>query len=392
MDWPDPNDLSSLLAHLSTFGELYPIELGRAAQRWLPMLAEAGWIVPVDGDMYAATTAYMALPNEMPAPERLRRICFAIPAYRRYLVAVLAQGLVQAGQVDQTSYYAQLEQWVVQVLAGLAGEINALLDELEAGSGRMVEWTPERVVARFDAWHTHNERDIEWDRALLGLSGTPTQLFSAVVSHAESFAVLEPAAVSSQLPVALLPDFDLTKDAGRLVLPSPKPWSTVRQSVYSSLPFFDAKGKPLYDATQTIQDIWQDVLVQQPYYRAVLRTVIAARLSGYGPEALALFVPDELGDVSLLIKDRERRRLADLLPSLVETLGYRALSKPSPARLGRILEHWIDVDALEVRAGQVVLGEPYTKTLYGRRRATRLLRGPAYKEQARLAKFLKEIK
>ena len=81
-----------------------------------------------------------------------------------------------------------------------------------------------------------------------------------------------------------------------------------------------------------------------------------------------------------------------LLPSLVETLGYQALSKPSPARLGRILEHWIAVGALEVKDGQVILGEPYALTLYERRQATMLLRGPAHEEQVRLEKFLKEIK
>jgi hypothetical protein len=225
------------------------------------------------------------------------------------------------------------------------------------------------------------------------LSGRPEQLFTAVLSHAASFASPHPVVVSSDMPVALLPDFDLTKDvAGHLALPPPGSWSTARQSVYSSLLFFDAQGKPLYDATQPVPVIWQDVLAQQPYYRAVLRTVIAVRFSGYGSDALALFVPDELGDARVLVGNRQCGALVDLLPALVETLGYRALSRPSPAQLGHILGHWMDVGAFEFKGGQVLLQESYARTLHERRRALMLLRGSAREEQVRLERYLKETR
>ena len=390
MSWPDPVALSLLLAHLSTYGELYPAEVDRAAQRWLPLLTEAGWVAPLDGGAYAATNAYLALPADLSESERLRRVCFALLAYRRYLVAVLVEGLVQAGQVD---YHEQLEQWVAHELAGLVGEINALLDELEARHGCMVEWPLERVAACFADWHAQYESFAAWDRALLGLSGTPEQLFTAVLSHAAAFASTPPVAVSSDMAVALLPDFDLTKDAaGHLALPPPGSWSTARQSVCSSLPFFDAQGKPLYDATQPVPVIWQDVLAQQPYYRAVLRTMIAVRFSSYGSDALTLFVPDELSDARVLVGSRECGALVDLLPPLIETLGCRVLSRPSPARVGRILEHWIDVGTFEFKGDQVFLREPYARTLHERRRALMLLRGPAREEQVRLERYLKETR
>ena len=391
MNWPDPVALSPLLAHLSTYGELYPAEVDRAAQRWLPLLAEAGWVASLaDGGAYAATNAYLALPADLSELEHQRRVCFALPAYRRYLVAVLAEGLVWAGQVD---YHEQLEQWIAHDLAGLAGEINALLDELDAGQGRMVEWPSERVAACFSDWHTQHESLAAWDRTLLGLSGTPEQLFTAVLSHAASFASPHPAVVSSDMPVALLPDFDLTKDAaGHLALPPPGSWSIARQSVCSSLSFFDAQGDPLCDATQPVPVIWQDVLAQQPYYRAVLRIVIAVRFSGYGSDALTLFVPDELGDARVLVGNRECGALVDLLPALVETLGYRALSRPSSAQVGHILGHWIDVGAFEFKGGQVLLQESYARTLHERRRALMLLRGPAREEQVRLERYLKETR
>jgi hypothetical protein len=197
--------------------------------------------------------------------------------------------------------------------------------------------------------------------------------------------------VLGDMPAALLPDFDLTKDEeGHLRLPPRAPWSIDRHSVCSSLSFFDAEGEPLYDSTQPVPIIWQDMLARQPYYRAVLRIVIAVRLSGYRSDTLALFVPDELDDARVLVGERERGELAALLPDLVKVMGYRALGKPSPARVGRILKHWSTVGAFELKGGRGFLQEPYARTLHERRRATRLLRGPAWEEQVRIEQFLKE--
>jgi len=388
VSWPDPITLLPLLAHLSTIGELYPAELDRAAQPWLSLLAKAGWVSPLADGAYAATDAYLSLPTDLSATERLRRICFAIPNYRRYLIAVLAEGLVGAGQVD---YYKQLEQWVIGDLSALAGEINTVLDELEAGQGRMVEWPSDRVTARFADWHAGHNSFAEWDQTLLGLSGTPTQLFTKALSYAAFFALPCQGSVLDGKPVALLPDFDLPLDeTGHLALPAPVAWATTRQSVNSSLPFYDAQGRPTHDAAQPVPVIWQDALSEQPYYRAVLRVAVAVRLSGYAPDELALFVPDDLGDTRIVVRGRERGALADLLPHLVETLGYRALSKPSQAQVRRILENWCLVGALEARGGQISLRESYARTLHERRRASRFLRGSAREEQRRIERFLKE--
>ena len=390
MNWPDPAALLPLLVHLSTYGELYPAELNRAAHHWLPLLTDAGWVASLDCEVYRVTNAYLALPAGLSELERQRRICFAIPAYRRYLIAVLAEGLVQAGQMD---YHEQLERWVTHDLAGLSSEINALLDELEAGQGHMVEWPTEDATARFDDWHTQLKSFAAWDRTLLGVSVKHDQLFMAVLCRVEALSMPRSEGVSQDTPAALLPDFDLTRDArGHLALPPPVPWSTARQSICSSLRFFDAQGNPLYDMTQPVSVTWQDVLAQQPYYRAVLRTAIAVRFSSYRPDRLELFSPNELGDTRVLISGQERGSLADRLPHLVEVLGFRALSRPSPSRVGQILEHWIAVGALEVRGGQIFLRESYARTLHERHRALMLLRGPAEEEWVRLERYLRETR
>jgi len=266
---PDPADLSSLMAHLSAYGECYRAELDRPAKLWLAPLIEAGWVQRLDDQSYAVTQAYLALPADLPDLERGRRICFAVPAYRRYLIAILAEGLVQAGQVD---YHDDLERWITNDLAATAAEINALLDELEAGEGRMVEWSPERVARRFREWHARHEPFTLWDRTLLSLSGTPEQLFTAVLSHADAFHCPKPATIPGDRPLALLPDFSLSKDdAGHLILPTPEPCWLARRSVHSSVPLFTINGRPVFDRSQPASVVWQDALAKQPYYRAALR-------------------------------------------------------------------------------------------------------------------------
>ena len=196
MSWPEPSTLLPMLTHLATFGEVYSNELDRVAQRWLPLMVEAGWISPLSNGAFVATDAYLSLPADVAEAERLQRVCFRLPDYRRYLIAVLAEGLVRAGQVN---YHERLEQWAMRDLAVVAAEINGLLDELEAGEGRMVEWPPEQVTTCFAAWHTQHGPFVEWDQALLGMSGTPSQLFTKALSYA---AVLE---AGSATPQAIIP-------------------------------------------------------------------------------------------------------------------------------------------------------------------------------------------
>jgi hypothetical protein len=394
VSWPEPSALPCLLAHLSTYGELYPTEMGRSAQAWLPLLAEAGWLAPLTEETFGATAGYFALPADQSNLDYQRRICFKLPAYRHYLMAVLAQGLVQAGQVD---YHQNLNDWLTGPLVGVVSEINALLDELESGTkGRMVEWPAEQVNRCFNHWHAGHKPFTTWDKAWLGLSGSPEQLFTAVLSHAEAFAnnkgdETEARPFSYQAaPPAILPGFELPKDeSGRLAAPAFTPWTTERRLFNSSLPAYSAHGQPQYDSSQSIPVVWQDLLVQQPYYRAILRTAVAVHFSAYSGDDLTLFVPDELARTRLQADQRERGTLIELLPHLVAVLGYRPLTPIGPAQVEQVLYHWLTVGVLELEAGQLHLQETYARTLHERRRAKMLLRGEAREEQECIEKYLK---
>lgn len=396
MTQPDIAELPSLLEQFSSFGEVYLNEIERTARaskqaHWLPLLAQAGWIAPLDSRTYGITGQFLALPPELTLLERQRCICFAIPAYRRYVLAILAEGLVLGGKVE--GMQDTLETWVMQ-LAPVAGEINALLDELEAGQERAVAWDEAAIKVRFrDVCAAAGVFD-PWDRALLGISGTPDRLFRAALDRAA--ALVRPASPAPpSMPLAMLPDFAIpVDDSGRPVLPPPSAEFIARERIFSSVPFFTVDGKPCYAPSPAADTAWQDALAEQPYYRAVLRAAIAVRMSGYDQITFTLSIPESLETVLLLIDERPAGTLVEVLPGLVTVLGYTPLSKPDAKRVQRIVEHWMQIGALEIntKTATLQLCESYACTLYEHHRGRRLLRGPAGQEQERVKCYLKSRK
>jgi hypothetical protein len=182
-------------------------------------------------------------------------------------------------------------------------------------------------------------------------------------------------------------------DGGQLRLPQPASWTSARQSVYSSLPFFDLHGKPVFDRNHTVAEIWQDALAQQPYYRAVLRLAIAAHYSAYAADRIELILSDETEDVRVQVNGHEVSTLIGLMPQLVDVMNYRALVKPSPLQLKQILDNWIAVGVLEVRPvdRQLVLHSTYVRTLAERRRASALLRGAGQAEQEQVKNYVRNL-
>jgi len=386
---PDPVLLPPLLAHLSTYGECNRLELAPSSRGWLGLLTEAGWLVALDAETYAVSPAFLALPQTTAEMERLWRVCFAVPQYRRYLSAILAEGLVTAAQVSALRDH--VEKWIFQDLVCLAPEINAILDEVEAGQARLVEKTKDSVSGEFARCHRKDESFAAWDAALFGFTGTSDQLFTAILSRATGFKKARPVWPADEKPLALLVDFDLPEDdSGQLVLPPPAPWTRARRAVHSSLPFYDYAGAACFDRTRAVLEVWQDVLVGQPYYRAALRCAIVAHFSGYGFSEVFLTAPGPLEETRVKGERNPGVVLADLLPELVTAMGYWPGARPSAEQTGRILQHWIALNVIERREGYLQLAPSYVQKLHEPQGAHMLLRGPAKPERENFEKRLRE--
>ncbi|MBK8988198.1 MAG: hypothetical protein IPM39_19385 [Chloroflexi bacterium] len=349
-------------------------------------------MMSIDGETLTVTPSYLQLcANDSKPDIFLRGICFGIPFYRLYLLAILAHGLVGAGQVPGDEYRQRVAHWVSRDLPHLAGELNQLLDGWENGRDRLIDRPPAEVTAHFAAWHEGHESFAEWDRQLLGVSGAPEQLFTAVLHHAAAFTTPTPMPEQQQQPIALLPPFELTPNgSGSLALPPPCPWTRARQRVHSSLPFYDGAERPLFDAAQHALIIWQDMLAQQPYYRAILRLFIAARFSDYSGETCAVRFADDWSTARLYWADKPGNSLAALWPGLVQGMGYWPGTAVAPADLQRVLAHWHKVEVISATAdGRLTLTDAYARTLHERRRAQQLLRGAARAEQEQVNALLR---
>jgi hypothetical protein len=388
---PSLSALTDLLEHLFRYGEIAPREIRRDWQVWLPLLVKANFLQPLATEEVVITPLLYTV-QEQTAVERQRYICFKLPAYRRYLLAILAQGLVSAGQLTGEEYRRRVAVWVGHDLAHLAGELNQLLDHWEISQPRLIDRSSAAVAAEFAAWHQAHGSYAEWDRTLLGRSGAPEDLFTAVLHHAAVLAHTATPSISQDHVAALLPSFALSLNgAAGLTLPPPASWTRARRQIQSSLPFYDAADRPLFDETLSPLAIWQDILARQPYYRAILRLFIAARFSGYS-EAFSLRFADEWETARLYWGDRADVFLAALWPGLIQAMGYWPGTAVTTADLQRVLDHWRRVEVVTAASdAQLMLTESYARTLHERRRAQLLLRGQSRLEQERVDAFLKEF-
>ena len=112
------------------------------AAAWVTVLVEAGVLEEVHHDGVDAV-AWHLTPDfvfllDRDGTQVARRACFAVPAYRDYLVGILAEGLVDAARAAMT---AELEEWTRDDLATLIPELNRLLDGLETQE-RLIDLPP----------------------------------------------------------------------------------------------------------------------------------------------------------------------------------------------------------------------------------------------------------
>lgn len=376
-----PADATAFFNHLATWGEVSKDELrDLCAEEWASALVEAGVLEEVRDDSADAVawhfTAGFVFLLDRDSTLVARRSCFAVPAYRDYLVGILAEGLVDAARASMT---AEVEGWTRGDLAPLLPDVNRLLDGLES-QGRLVDSSPSDLDARMASLPGRDGSFASWDQFLLGQSGRPKALFDFVLRRFAPSAhpaqpVDDPAAVLRPLPLSREAGFDL----GSASLPAP--WNTRRRGIFSGIALIDEHGRRLFDEdrplTEVLPDLIRDAIVEHPFYAAVVHLAICAwRSPAASIPSIELFVPASgaLHDASVLVGSRDTGRLADLLGDLVRAQGFAPFGlrdgKVPDELMTNLLRNLIEVRILRRQDELLVLDEQYQASLMASRLRT----------------------
>ncbi len=375
-----PADATALFDHLATWGEVSKDELrDLRAAAWATVLVEAG-VLEEDHDGVEAvawhlTPAFVFL-LDRDGTQVARRACFAVPAYRDYLVGILAEGLVGAARAAMT---AELEEWTRGDLATLIPELNGVFDRFERNS-RLIDLPLGELEAQMAGLPGRDGSFASWDHFLLGHSGRPQTLFDFVLrrfpvsSHAAA-RVEDSTAVLRLLPLNRDDGFDL----GSASLPSP--WNTRRRGICSGIALIDEHGRRLFDEdrplTEVLPDLIRNSIVEHPFYGAVVHLAISAwRSPAARIPSIEIFVPASgaLHDTAVLLGSRDVGRLADLLGDLVRAQGFAPFGlhdgRMPDALMANVLRNLIELRILSRQDELLVLDEQYRASLMASRLRT----------------------
>ena len=351
-----------LIEHLSTWGEVSAYEvrkLGGGVTAWLEVLGEAGVVEEIHSETgetiaWTLTRSGEALLDTQP-DGAARLALFRVPAYRSYLVGILAEGLALAAKADM---HEQLEAWTGGELAALLPEINAALDAVEGTRCRLVDVGRADVETRCSALPGRSTDFGTWDQVLLGRAGRPQDLFDFVLRKFAPLATLPPASRGDGTATTLraLPlSSEDGMDRGQALRPCA--WNIRRQRVKSGVPLFDEQGRYLHDPDLPANDVLRralpDALVEHPFYRAVVNLAICAWRSPATTMplvALRLLPGSDLGDVKLVVGARDAGLLRDSLPGLVCLQGVRSRGLPNhavpPELMANVLRNLLEFELL----------------------------------------------
>ena len=371
---PRPADAAALFAHLAKWGEVAAYEVtDLRASAWISVFESVGALTAVDDDQGHPVSWHFA-----PRFVRLldsdvqhvgRRLCFAVPEYRAYLVSILAEGLVGAARADMS---AELEDWTGAGVVPLLPELNAFLDKLERNT-RLVDLSQTKIEDRMSNLAERTQDFSGWDAFALGQSAHPKTLFE--------FALRRFGPMSGRLPVVESPSVVLRAlplngedgfDLGDASLPDP--WNTRRLGVLGAIAVFDADGQRLFDEEKPLTDELfehlRDSIAKHPFYRPVVHLAICAwRSPASTIPPVELYVPAArpLHDASVLVGSRDVGRLADLLGDLVRMQGYAPFGlvdgRVPDELMGNLLRNLLELRVLQRQGELLVLDEGYRSSL-----------------------------
>lgn len=387
-----PSDAVALFEHLARWGEVSAYEAEHlGAGPWVSVFESAGALEAVHDDhgrpvAWHLTQGFVHL-LESDAQQVGRRLCFAVPEYRAYLLSILVEGLVDAGRAGMT---VELEEWTKSELAPLLAELNAFLAPLEAGK-RLVDLAPAELEARMADLPERSRPFAAWDSYALGHSARPKGLFEFALRRFGPACValpvtVETAAVLRSLPLNREDGFGL----GSASLP--QPWNTQRFGVLSGAPIADALGQRMFDEDAPLNEVLvehlRDAVVEHPFYAAVIHLGICAwRSPASTMPTVELYVPASggLSDVSVLVGSRGVGRVAELLGDLVRAQGYAPFGlvdgRVPDELMGNLLRNLLELRILRHQDELLVLDDDYQSSLMAARLRTVFRPGKALQKR-----------
>jgi len=325
----NPMFAEPLIRHLATWGEVSIAEIHQIQDGELAVttLAQSGLVESIYAGEEAAAWSLTAggmslLDHDHVSSFKLAG--FQIPAYREYLLGILAEGMVTAARAGMQD---RVEGWTGEELSSLLVEINHVLDSLEVGGVRLVDLALQEIRGRFAAIPSRSNNFSKWDQLFLGQTSRPVDLFEFALRRFAPVATL-PVPDGDAAKVVVLQPLPLNAADGfsSQVLSRAESWSTRRVRIQGSVPLFDEHGRPIFASSNstTLTSSVQDALLVQPFYQAVVQLAICSwRSPAAGLPTIELHVPAgaEPNDVIIVVGGSEVGRLRDVLCKLVVAFG-----------------------------------------------------------------------
>jgi len=335
-----------ILNYLIDFGECSDEEIHRNCNvQDLKLLKDSKLVLVLDKTWIIGNRLLGLFPVK-DVEQLLFGICSLHPAYRRYLIVLIAGEITRhglEGAMDLT------EDWVVKGLSGVVGELNQILNELErdyletsvkkASIGNIVRSNNNLLE---DIQHEASLDFNAWNKELFGVSGNNEAVFQALLSR--QFFQQERSVINDDVKVSPSKIVDINTDLSnpnsRLVFfppldiqefengelnIQPSPTWRKRQYVYSSIPLWGLNE----DISVTTEDL-QNAFCQHPIPWILIQlgnVQYTQSVMGESDKPIlmkALRDPEgSITDIKISTGQERTILFSTILPELLNSLGFR---------------------------------------------------------------------
>lgn len=362
---------AEIINHLITWGEVTHFELNSisGAPGWITAFENAGVLHTAAVDIWSLSPEFWSLLRE-DTEKAVRTALFQIPAYREYLISILAEGAAFAAK---QGLHDEVENWSGNELLLFLASINRMLNIIETDGKRIIDQKADQIPALFASLPERQTNWDKWNQFLLGRTARPQDLFDFVLNRFIPYAKPDPCKAHGRTP-ALLPIFPLVDAYGNALFVNlvPAPWNISRSDIQSGIALFDEHGKPLYDkgTAEGARNALQDALIEQPFYKVVTQLAInhyRAMTVASPSFELCLRPGAALYDVELFYETRKIGLLKEWLPVLVECQGCFAARPLDGSQVGNMVENLLTLDIMDQSDDNLVLHEEFQSTLMATR-------------------------